>query len=170
MSAPKMVSPGARTSTLDPKLENEVSSSLMVVAPTVMAEETRAGETSLASLLSFPAGTMIGTPWLMMLDTYRTHVSACRALVVVGRMLTASSRAGLTGPLLANKMTEGVRERRVFWKARLMPEMTSDVAPPPSSAKTLMQVIVVSFATPVKVPPTTVARWVPSRKKERQCL
>jgi hypothetical protein len=61
--------PGARISTRDPKLEKSARVSLMVVAPTVMAVGTRAGETLLASWLSFPAATMTGMPWLMTLVT-----------------------------------------------------------------------------------------------------
>jgi len=41
--------PGARISTLSPKLENEAKVSSMVVAPTVMAWRRRAGETLFVS-------------------------------------------------------------------------------------------------------------------------
>jgi len=41
--------PGAKISTLLPKLENEAMVSLMVVAPTVMASTTRAGDLLFAS-------------------------------------------------------------------------------------------------------------------------
>lgn len=49
--------PGAKTSITDPKLEGEVRESEMIVAPTVMAEGTRAGEKFEASAFEFPAAT-----------------------------------------------------------------------------------------------------------------
>lgn len=48
-------------STTLPKLEDEVRASAIVVAPTVMAERTRAGETDKASEFSFPAAI---TTWI----------------------------------------------------------------------------------------------------------
>ena len=54
-----MSSPGAKTSTTDPKLEKEARASAIVVAPTVIAEGARAGLEVAASALSFPAATYI---------------------------------------------------------------------------------------------------------------
>jgi len=49
--------PGANRSTQDPELENEARMSLLSVAPTVMAVETRDGENWHASLPLLPAAT-----------------------------------------------------------------------------------------------------------------
>lgn len=54
--------PGAKMSTTDPKLEKDARSSVIVVAPTVITSETRAGEVLMASALSFPAATTTCTP------------------------------------------------------------------------------------------------------------
>ena len=50
-----MLLPGAKMSTHVPKLENEARASVMVVAPTVIAFATRAGDCVQASVLLFPA-------------------------------------------------------------------------------------------------------------------
>ena len=44
-------------STTEPKLEKEARASPIVLAPTVMAEGTRAGEVFAASVLELPAAT-----------------------------------------------------------------------------------------------------------------
>ena len=72
-----MPSPGAKMVTLGPKLEDQARVSFAAVAPTVIAPETRAGETVLAFSWLFPAATMTGMPCLMALDTCQIHVSAC---------------------------------------------------------------------------------------------
>jgi len=48
-----MVTPGAKTFTGIPKLENEARASLISLAPTVKAVRARAGEKRLASTLEF---------------------------------------------------------------------------------------------------------------------
>ena len=50
--------PGAKTSTTEPKFENEARASEMVLAPTVIAEGARAGEVLAALTLSLPAATV----------------------------------------------------------------------------------------------------------------
>ena len=50
-----MLEPGAKMSTQVPKLENEERASVLVVAPTVLADETRAGDAVHASALELPA-------------------------------------------------------------------------------------------------------------------
>ena len=50
-------SPGAKMSTTEPKLEKEARASAIVLAPTVLAEGTRAGEVFAALALSLPAAT-----------------------------------------------------------------------------------------------------------------
>ena len=50
-----MLEPGAKRSTQVPKLENEERASVLVVAPTVFAEATRAGELLHALALALPA-------------------------------------------------------------------------------------------------------------------
>ena len=52
-------SPGAKMSTAEPKLEKEARASAIVLAPTVLAEGTRAGEVFAALALSLPAATWI---------------------------------------------------------------------------------------------------------------
>lgn len=49
--------PGAKISTIAPKLENEALASAMVEAPTVIALGARAGEVFAASTFEFPAAT-----------------------------------------------------------------------------------------------------------------
>lgn len=60
--------PGAKISTTAPKLLNEALASVIVVAPTVTACGTCAGEVFLASLLSFPAAT---AKWMLALIAYK---------------------------------------------------------------------------------------------------
>jgi hypothetical protein len=55
-----MPRPGAKTSTILPKLENDARVSVIVDAPTVTAEGERAGEVLAASTLPFPAATLNG--------------------------------------------------------------------------------------------------------------
>ena len=50
-----MLEPGAKMSTQVPKLENEARASVLVVAPTVIAAATRAGEVLHALALELPA-------------------------------------------------------------------------------------------------------------------
>jgi hypothetical protein len=52
-----MFTPGALISTQEPKLENEANPSVMVVAPTVIADGSLAGENVHALTLLFPAAT-----------------------------------------------------------------------------------------------------------------
>lgn len=56
--------PGAKISTMVPKLEKEALASAIVEAPTVIAPATRAGLLLAASLLSLPAATVTWTPLL----------------------------------------------------------------------------------------------------------
>jgi len=51
----RMLEPGAKMSTTLPKLENDDRASLEVVAPTVMASPTRAGDWLAALVLALPA-------------------------------------------------------------------------------------------------------------------
>lgn len=60
--------PGAKISTMVPKLEKEALASAIVEAPTVIAPATRAGLLLAASLLSLPAATVTWTP---LLTSYR---------------------------------------------------------------------------------------------------
>src|SRR5689334_4548635 len=57
-----MLLPGAKISTHVPKFENDARASVVVVAPTVIALGSRAGELPQASRLSFPAATAKVTP------------------------------------------------------------------------------------------------------------
>jgi hypothetical protein len=84
--AERMSWPGAVISTLLPKLEKEAKVSSMVLAPTVMALGTRAGETLFASWVSFPAATTKGTPLAMALFTCGREGDgdACQSRVVGG--------------------------------------------------------------------------------------
>jgi hypothetical protein len=50
-----MLEPGAKMSRHVPKLENEERASVLVVAPTVLAARTRAGEELHASAFELPA-------------------------------------------------------------------------------------------------------------------
>ena len=50
-----MLEPGAKMSTTLPKFENDDRASLVVLAPTVIAAATRAGEDVLAFVFEFPA-------------------------------------------------------------------------------------------------------------------
>lgn len=57
-----MLEPGAKTSTHEPKFENEDRASADVVAPTVIATGSPAGEVRHALLFEFPAATTNTTP------------------------------------------------------------------------------------------------------------
>ncbi len=81
--------PGAKISTIFPKLENEARSSSMVLAATVTALGSRAGEVFPASSLEFPAATATWTP-------------------AVVRLRTASSRAWSADPPSDILTTEGL--------------------------------------------------------------
>jgi len=50
-----MLEPGAKMSTHVPKLENDERASVLVVAPTVLAEATRAGDELQALAFELPA-------------------------------------------------------------------------------------------------------------------
>jgi hypothetical protein len=62
MPADKMLLPGAKVSTHVPQLLNDDLASELVVAPTVIAFGTKAGDVVQASALSLPAATTTGTP------------------------------------------------------------------------------------------------------------
>jgi hypothetical protein len=64
-----MLEPGAKISTQVPKLENDERASELVVEPTVIALETRAGEKLQAFALELPAATANVTPDAMALLT-----------------------------------------------------------------------------------------------------
>src|SRR5690349_2571072 len=64
-----MLLPGAKMSRHVPKFENEARASLIVVAPTVIALGTSAGEVVHASTLLLPAAIAYVTPSLMELVT-----------------------------------------------------------------------------------------------------
>lgn len=55
--------PGAKMSTIEPKLEKDARASAIVLAPTVIADGARAGENELASALLLPAATVTWMPW-----------------------------------------------------------------------------------------------------------
>ena len=57
-----MLEPGANTSRQVPKFENDERASVLVVAPTVSAAGTRAGELPQASAFELPAATAYTTP------------------------------------------------------------------------------------------------------------
>src|SRR5690348_4676965 len=57
-----MFSPGAKMSTQLPKLENDARASVLVVAPTVMADGVLAGDTLQAFSFELPAATTSVTP------------------------------------------------------------------------------------------------------------
>ena len=63
-SAEVMEDPGANRSTHVPKLEYDARASVLVVAPTVRAAGSAAGEERQASALLFPAATANTTPAL----------------------------------------------------------------------------------------------------------
>src|SRR4051812_25115754 len=52
-----MLCPGAKMSTTLPKFENDARASLIVLAPTVMASPTRAGDEVVALVFELPAAT-----------------------------------------------------------------------------------------------------------------
>src|SRR4051812_8156363 len=60
-----MSTPGAKTSTQEPKFEKPGLESVESTAPTVMASGTRAGDSVHASTDSFPAATTTGIPALI---------------------------------------------------------------------------------------------------------
>ena len=64
-----MLLPGAKMSRQGPKFENDARASVIVVAPTVMAFGTRAGDVVQAFTLLFPAAIAYVTPSLMELVT-----------------------------------------------------------------------------------------------------
>src|SRR5262249_37712653 len=57
--------PGAKMSTTLPKFENDARASLIVLAPTVIAAETRAGDELAALVFEFPAAIAYVTPELI---------------------------------------------------------------------------------------------------------
>src|SRR5215470_728312 len=61
--------PGANRSTQAPRLENDARASTLVLAPTVRAWPTRAGESLHASALSLPAAIAYTTPAAIELRT-----------------------------------------------------------------------------------------------------
>src|SRR5438132_1428002 len=69
-----MPCPGAKMSTQVPKLENEARASVLVVAPTVIAWATRAGESLHAFWFSLPAAIPYVTPELIERTTAASRV------------------------------------------------------------------------------------------------
>jgi hypothetical protein len=70
--AERILDPGAKMSTTLPKFENDDLASVCVVAPTVIAAPTRAGEKLDTFAFEFPAATAYVTPEPM---EFRTAVS-----------------------------------------------------------------------------------------------
>ena len=122
------LSPGANTSTTDPKLENEARSSRIVLAPTVMTSSTRAGDLYVASPLLFPAATTTWTPLLTSCGQYRTpYVSSYSFLHARARLRdqrtfrAASSIAEFAFPPRDMEATLGLPLRFASFIAYCMP-------------------------------------------------
>src|SRR5688572_20552717 len=75
MLAPRMLTPGAKMSTQEPKFENEARLSASSLAATVMADGSLAGDVLHASWLSLPAASANGMPDATALAT--ASLSAC---------------------------------------------------------------------------------------------
>lgn len=132
----RTLTPGAKMSTTDPKLENEARLSLMSMAPTVMANGSEAGDLVEAWTFSFPAATTTVTPLAIVL---RTAVFKEAEYAPPRDML----RTDLAGALFPT-----------HW----IPEMTPAVVPLPSAPKTLTATSLAAFATPYVEPPIVPAQ------------
>src|SRR5262245_19493136 len=122
-----------------PKFENDARASVFVVAPTVFAAATRAGELLHAFAFELPAAIAYETPELI-------------------ELLTALSRAELTPPPRLMFATDGPA-----WLAvtQSTPAMTPEVDPEPLQSRTRTACSVTCLATPYVVPPTVPDTCVP---------
>src|SRR3954464_2526106 len=126
------LTPGAKRSTQEPKLEKDARRSVVSVAPTVRAAGTRAGEVVQASALLLPAATAIVTLSAM------TRWTAASTLLLTPppRLMLATA-----GPL-------------VWWATtQSRPAMMPDHVPEPSQPSTRTGTTVADFATPSGLPP-----------------
>ena len=121
-----MLEPGAKMSTTLPKFEKDDRASLIVVAPTVMAVLTRAGEKPLASAFELPAAIAYVTPDPIEL---RTAVSSADETPPPRLMLATA------GPMWC-PVTQST------------PAITPDVVPDPEQLSTRTAKRRTAFATP----------------------
>ena len=97
------------------------------VAPTVMADDTKAGENEHASLLSLPAATTTTTP------------------LVTALSMTPEKSGTAPGPPKLMLSTDGLLPFDATWST---PENCQDKAPLPESDKVLMEYTFAPGATP----------------------
>lgn len=114
-------------------MDPEAIASVMVLAPTVKAAATRAGEKLPASVASFPAETVTNTPLLM-------------------AALTALSRVVLALPPIDRLMIDGRLVVCAWLTTQLMPAMIPEVVPEPESLSTLTAMTCAFLATPYTSP------------------
>jgi hypothetical protein len=128
----RMLTPGAKMSTMEPKLEKEAILSLLSVAPTVKTVGSEAGETLAASWASLPAA----------MARKRPAVTALAAALLTLVDLEPPRDMLPTAPPL--------QAARVFWSlaAKLIPAMTPELVPEPEASRTLTAKRLVFLATP----------------------
>ena len=135
-----MLLPGAKMSRHVPKLEKDARASVLVVAPTVFAAGTRAGDELHAFAFEFPAAIAYDTPALI-------------------ELLTAVSSAELTPPPRLMFATEWPATR--FDVTQSTPAITPEFVPEPWQFSTRTACSVTCLATPYVVPPVVPATCVP---------
>ena len=137
--AETMAEPGAKMSTQLPKLENDARASLLVVAPTVIASPTRAGEEFARVGVGVAGGDRVGDPGG---DRVATAVSSALDAPPPRLMLAT---AGLTR----------------FAVTQSTPAITPDVDARSAAAQHANANRRTPLATPYVDPPTVPATWVP---------
>ena len=135
-----MLLPGAKMSRQVPKFEKDARASVVVVAPTVLAAATRAGEVVQASVFELPAAMAYETPELI-------------------ELLTAVSSAELAPPPRLMFATERPATR--FDVTQSTPAITPEFDPEPWQLRTRTACSVTCLATPYVVPPVVPATCVP---------
>eukprot|EP00732_Lithocolla_globosa_P000600 Lithocolla_globosa_v1_NODE_205_length_5183_cov_23.943448.p5 type:complete len:142 gc:universal NODE_205_length_5183_cov_23.943448:1574-1999(+) len=125
--AARMLLPGAKMSQQEPKLEKPERASRLSTAMTVKAPVARAGDMLQASLSKLPAATTLVIP-------------------AAAAELTASSTDWIAPPLIERLITSRLA---VPWATtQLIPSITPDQAPVPSSPITLTATRLAALATP----------------------
>lgn len=133
--------PGAKRSTHEPQFEYDARTSLDVVAPTVTADTSLAGDAVQASAFALPAATTNVTPSA----TPRATASFMKFDLTPPRLMFAT--AGTPAAWFATIQS--------------IPLMTPDMYPLPAQPRTRTGTSVAALATPYVAPAMVPATWVP---------